>query len=87
MDHIVTTAPMNALIRDVYVEYKYVTSDHCPITATIDTHISHVRVKSREQGSVSKVKWDKLSELEIEQYTENTKETLNALWFNHDLFG
>ncbi len=87
LDHVVCTATMHELIQDVCIKYKYVTSDHFPITASIDIDVPGIHLKKRNQPKVSKVKWEKLSDTEIEQYTNNTRETLNTVHIQHDLLG
>ena len=86
LDHVVSTGPMHNVISDIQVEYGYVTSDHCPVSVTIDTEVPQLKVDSVQKNNViSKVRWDKISAAEREVYRRNTDIALDGVKLNYSV--
>ncbi len=88
LDHIITTNTGHGDVEAVSVEYKYITSDHFPISMSITIRgVSPDQDKDEERCEENHVyiKWDRLNNDDITQYTTETENTLAAIPFDHNL--
>ena len=88
LDHLITTTAGHNLVDSCNIEYGLVSSDHLPITARIllppGCNRSTLPAESDSKPGI-KIHWDSLSDDQLHKYTDNTKDTLAAIQFNHDL--
>ena len=73
LDHVVCTNSAHALMRDYKVLYDKVSSDHFPLSMTIDIQLQSAAVVNDVARRDSRVNWDKLTEPQIQKYTDFTK--------------
>ncbi len=73
LDHAISTASIDALIDNVTVEYDTISSDHFPLCLSIDfAGVVSTLSESSSCRHKSRVKWDTLSNVDIQRYTAET---------------
>ena len=88
LDHLVCTASAHALVNSVSVQYGTVTSDHCPLSISIDLPEGCELQPPPPEGNAlpaCRIQWDNLTPEDIACYKQHSKDTLSAIAFNHDL--
>ena len=88
LDHVVSTHSAHQLIQSMSVNYAAVTSDHLPLSMSVLMPVEDMQNVPHQENTrnpAKQIKWDTLSEHDIEQYRAKTKETLSRVIFNHDL--
>jgi len=85
LDHIVSTHSMNVIIGDIKVDNKYVTSDHCPLLATIYLNAAHVDVEEDEYIVQKRIKWDSLNADDLDKYKTLTQRNLGNIHLNREM--
>ncbi len=87
IDHIVSTVNMHSIINQVSVDYTYVSSDHFPMFATINTNNINISKQYQENHSlnVDRINWSNVSEEEIRKYTSNSEKLLSSVRLSHKL--
>jgi exonuclease III len=92
LDHIIANVNMHALINNVKVDYKCVTSDHFPVCCSINTGgvgsvLREDEVSDEEsQGDFHNIKWECLNKAQISSYTKLTGERFSKVKLPHELF-
>ena len=86
LDHIISTRSAHSSIRDINVDYSFVTSDHIPlqITLQLPNDVTFVNDSVR-RNSVQRVRWDTLTPKDIASYTERTKNAIGTIDFPHEI--
>jgi len=87
LDHCICTYSMNDLITEVGIIYKYVTSDHLPIQLVLDVDLCTTQsCDSTDQCVQTRViKWNTLTNSELESYKHASKQLLTDITLNHKL--
>jgi exonuclease III len=85
LDHVICTSSMHSLVDSVEVKQDFVSSDHLPISVSLN--LDHARVKLDHDTGTSQthIKWDTLTKNELANYTSQTKRKLAEIQINHEL--
>lgn len=84
LDHVITTESGLAFISNMYVDHKYISSDHFPITMSLDLqHVPKVKISSERSG-VSKINWSDINDHSLQDYTMLTAKCLSNVTLDHD---
>jgi exonuclease III len=89
LDHVLSTVNGHALVSDVKVDSSFVTSDHLPITLSLDFTKNLINPCSNDgmtnMYSNNRVKWDELSNSDLIKYKDLTEDSLSRIPLEHDL--
>lgn len=90
LDHIICTKSAHPFLTHCQVLYGLLASDHFPLSFKIfvnyeDSPPAVPRIGESMKSSSIRVKWDSLSQQEIQQYTNSTKDELDKICENDTL--
>jgi hypothetical protein len=85
LDHIVTTHSMHSIIEDVEVENTYVSSDHCPLSATIKLNVAHVKMEDDGCYKQKSINWNSLNDDDLAKYRILTEQNFTKIHLNREL--
>ena len=86
LDHIISTHTLHSLIKRIWVEYGYVSSDHFPIN--VELNIPTNRTFSKKQRVTKqdiKVNWSKVLEADRRNYEAISKQKLSAVELDNNM--
>jgi len=85
LDHCLTTYNMHHMIRDMYIDYSFITSDHLPMFITLNADLAKTPFSVPYQTTRSRVNWNKLSDEDIDMYKCRTNELLSKIKLDLDV--
>jgi len=85
IDHVVTSTSGHEIIKDVNIDYSILSSDHFPVTVTLDVDKISVNDETGKRSECKRIKWDKVSDSDLNKYTNNTKLYSGQINFQRDL--
>jgi exonuclease III len=78
LDHAVSTTSMDSLVENVSVDYSTISSDHLPLCVTLDfSKVCAILPAVEPVNTVPRVKWESLTEEEINAYNLMTETYLS----------
>ena len=84
LDHIISTVSGHALLDCVGIDYNFVSSDHLPLLATLNTGRIGT-VNSKKPVGNPRIKWENVSADQREEYYKNTEAELSKIPLDHGL--
>jgi len=86
LDHIVATHSMHQLLSDIKVDDCYVTSDHLPLTTTVNVKYTECNYEHDNTSYASNfIKWDDLTLEQLSCYKIQVEEYMKQIELNHSL--
>ena len=83
LDHIISTSSLDAIIKDITVQYKFVSSDHLPLTVTLDVIVDCIKSPlNNNETSRVQIQWEKLTSDELLEYSDYTEKFLKEIFID-----
>ncbi len=86
IDHVVTTLSGHAIVASMNVDYSFHSSDHFPVTMEIGIPCTYTLTSNTDsEKQTQKVKWDKVSPEQLDNYRDTTAILFGRLSLNHEV--